>query len=316
MTASGLDTCSVAYRPQRESYFDALLEKPHVPTGRGGVLFQTAGPGKTKLGAHPANGVVWWEGRADALLTGLEGSWNLRPKGDLAGVDITARRALEQLAGHDLGDGDGELRRFDLASELEFDDGRDGLAFLRTMAGMCPPRRKLDVVKGPDGQPQTVYVRQAKSFVVTERVYDKGVESGSHAPGERIRIEAQRRPPRAKRFRPAHAARMDLSAEFGRTMIPYLGAENVVAAGGKATVTHLAEAAARGEISIAKAERLAGTVEFLREYGRAVYGDDRKARRRLQGLRDAGIALDTELPPDRVLPVGELLRDAVESFSA
>lgn len=90
----------------------------------------------------------------------------------------------------------------------------------------------------------------------------------------------------------------------------------MIAAGTKATVEKLAQQAAAGEISIAKAERLVGTVEFLREYGRAVYGDERKARRRLQGLRDAGVVLEDALPADRVVPVGQLLADAVESFGA
>jgi hypothetical protein len=33
---------------------------------------------------------------------------------------------------------------------------------------MCPPRRKIDVWKGQDGQPQTVYVCQQKSGIATE----------------------------------------------------------------------------------------------------------------------------------------------------
>jgi hypothetical protein len=152
--------------------------------------------------------------------------------------------------------------------------------------------------------------------VVTERIYDKGVESGSHAPGERIRLEAQRRPPKSQRVRPVHLANMDMSAEFGRSLIPYLGAENVTAAGADAATAHLAGMAARDEISIAKAERLVGTVAFLREYGRAVYPDVQQQQRRLRGLREAGISLDEQLPPGAAVPVGELLRNAVESFRA
>lgn len=315
LTATGLDTCSVAFRPDRESYFDALLQQPHVPTAGGGILFRQKAPGETRMGAFPAYGTVWWEGRLDALLSGSKGAWELRSKSDLGEVERAARMALSDLADHWL-DVDGEVRRFDLTAELSFEDGRDGLALLRTVAGMHPPRRKTELWMGGDGQPQTVSYRKEKSRAVTERVYDKGVESESHAPGQRIRIEAQRRPVKSQRFRPSELSKIDLSAEFGRSLVPYLGAENVTAAGTDAATAHLAGLAARDEITIARAERMIGTVALLREYGRAVYPDVQQQQRRLRGLREAGIALDQDLPASASVPVGQLLRDAVESFSA
>lgn len=281
-------------------------------------MFTESGPGKTKLGAF-GRGIFFCEGRLDALLTGSAEAWDLRPASDLRAAEWAAREAFEQLAGEPIDFGwpiEGEVRRFDLAHEFHFDEGREGLSFLRTLSGMCPPRRKLDVWKGADGQPQTVYVRQMRSGAVDARAYDKGVESGSHTPGERVRYEVQRRPARSNRHTPETVAGLDLRGEFGRSISPYLEGGPVIAAGSKATVVKLAQSAAAGEMSIAKAERLAGTVEFLREFGRAIYGDERKARRRLQGLRDAGIALDEELPPNAVVPVGQLLSEAVESFRA
>lgn len=272
------------------------------------------------MGAH-GRGLFWLEGRSDAIVTDSEGGWDLRPVIDLVDVERIAREAFDELAGepadwHELRP-PAEVRRFDLAHEFTFDDGRDGLAFLRTVAGMCPPRRKVDVWKGQDSQPQTVYIRQAVSGVVTERIYDKGVESGSHAPGERLRYEVQRRPPKSQRMTPETLAVADLRAEFGRSISTYVqGSHDVIAAGPDATVEHLAGQVARGELSIAKAERMVGTVALLREYGRTIYGDERKARRRLQGLREAGVALDDALPADRVVPVGQLLRDSMESFRA
>ncbi len=180
-----------------------------------------------------------------------------------------------------------------------------------------PAAAQADVWKGNDGQPQTIYVRQAVSREVTERLYDKGVESGSHAPGRRLRYEAQRWPARASRFAPEVLASLDLSGEYGRSIKTYVkGGENVIAAGPKATVQQLAGKVARGDLSMAKAERLVGSVELLREYGRAVYADERTARRRVQWLREAGISLEDELPSDRVVPVGQLQRDSMESFRA
>lgn len=320
MSASGLDTCSIAFRPTSQEWVDLLLTQPHRPAAGGGIVFTEPGPGKTKLGGH-GRGLIWWEGRVDALLTDSESGWNLRPVRDVVSARNMAAAAFDVLAGEPLSDYEpqlhGEVRRFDLAHEFEFAEGRDGLAFLRTVAGMCPPRRKLDVWKGPDGQPQTVYVRQPKSRVVTERLYDKGVESGSHRPGERLRYEAQRRFPKTDRYSPETLAVLDLAAEYGRSLTSYLGGEeNVIAAGPDATVEHLARAAARGELSIAKAERMIGTVQLLKEYGRSIYPCERQQRRRIADVRGAGIALDDELPSDRIVPVGQLLRDSMDSFSA
>jgi hypothetical protein len=324
-SASGLDTLSIAFRRPTQEWSDLALSKPHVPTGRGGAIFRQPGPGNTKLGCF-GRGLFYWEGRTDALLTGTEASWDLRRPSDVLAARDAAAAAFASLVGRPIDfapdpKGDptaghlGEVRRFDLAHEFRFLDGRDGLAFLATLAGMCPPRRKIDVVKGQDGHPQTVYVRQAKSFVVTERAYDKGVESGSHAPGERIRYEAQRRPVKTDRMTAWKFATADLAPEYGRSINSYMeGSENVIAAGPDATVAHLATAAAKGDISLAKAERMIGTVALLREYGRAVYPDVQQQQRRLRGLRDVGVALDQALPADRVVPVGQLLRESVEAF--
>lgn len=282
-------------------------------------MFCEPGPGGTKLGAH-GRGVIWWEGRVDALLTDSAKAWQLRPARDVVAARNMAAAAFDVLAGEPISDYEpqphGEIRRFDLAHEFAFDDGRDGLAFLNTVAGMCPARRKLDVWKGQDGQPQTVYVRQAKSGKVTERLYDKGVESGSHPPGQRLRYEAQRRMPKADRYTPETLAALDLADVYGRSLTAYLGDENVIAAGPNATLQQLAQAAASGELTIAKAERLIGTVQLLKEYGRSIYPCERQQRRRIADVRNAGIALDEELPSDHIVPVGQLLRDSIESFRA
>jgi hypothetical protein len=320
MSASGIDTCSIAFRPTSQDWTDLLLAQPHRPAKGGGVMFLEPGPGGTKLGAH-GRGLIWWEGRLDALLTDSQSSWGLRPVRDVVPARNMAAAAFDLLAGEPISDYEpqphGEVRRFDLAHEFEFEDGSEGLAFLRTVAGMCPPRRKLDVWKGQDGQPQTVYVRQEISGVVTERLYDKGVESGSHRPGQRLRYEAQRRHAKPDRYSPETLATLDLSAEYGRSMKTYLqGGENVIAAGPDATVEHLAQAFARGELSLAKAERMIGTVALLKEYGRSIYPCERQQRRRIADVRQAGIALDEELPSDRIVPVGQLLRRSMDSFRA
>jgi hypothetical protein len=71
-----------------------------------------------------------------------------------------------------------------------------------------------------------------------------------------------------------------------------------------------------GELSIRRAEGLIGAAEVLRRFGRAIYADDRQSWRRLDALRKAGIAVDDELPAEAVVPVSELLREAIERFDA
>jgi hypothetical protein len=172
------------------------------------------------------------ECRLDPLITGSAETWNLRPLADVAPGADAARRELERLAGVPMDggrdyDADAELARFDLTHDLHFDDPADGLAFLNTAAAMLPPLRKTDVWRASGGTPQTVYLRTQKAGVVRERFYDKGLESGSHPAGHRIRIEAQHRLQRRHRPSPNtfeavnHAT---LNGHSGRRCSPYCGA--------------------------------------------------------------------------------------------
>ena len=103
----------------------------------------------------------------------------------------------------------------------------------------------------------------------------------------------------------------------------YLTADTVVAAGPDAAVTHLMAAAAKGEISTVRAERLVGSIAFIRAAGRGAYHDpdsnakenNRRSARRLKSLRDAGVALEHELPANATVPTSELLRSAIEEFT-
>jgi hypothetical protein len=315
---SGVDTCSFAFRPSSERFFDGLLARPHRPSAAGGVRFEQRGPGDTALLAWPAFGVVALEGRLAAVLANSGDCHDLVTKGRLHEGELLAQAALQELAGtpmHRDGAGmDGELRRYDLAAELRFESAPDGIAFMRTIATLTPPGKKRDVIGNEI--PETVYFRTLKRMVVTERVYDKGRESGSDAPGKRIRVEAQRRPSKSKRRRSAVVGGMDLAADFGRTLLPYVGTEKLIAAGTEGATEHLVRQAVNGEVSMAKAERMIGTLALLKHYGRAVYPDARQQQRRLQQLRQAGIVLADELPDDHVVPVTQLLSQMIDTFTA
>lgn len=314
MSASGLDTVSLAWRPASERFVDGLLAKPHRSGPGGARVFREPGPGNTKLIAFPGYGVVSIEGRCGAILSDRESDHTLCAPADVVHAEAVGRLAFGLLAGVELV-GPAEVRRFDLAHEVRFVDGLDGVSFLKSCAGMTAPRRKTWLgING--GTVETVYFRQAKSNVVTERIYDKGVESGSHGRGQRIRIEAQRRPEKAKRYAPdVFAHLVDLGAEFGRSIIPQLAAEELVSAGTDAVNERLLQRAMSGGLTLAKAERLMGSAWVLSNYGRAAYADVQQQQRRLRELRsECGAVLDTVLPADRVVPVSQLLREAVAAF--
>ena len=318
MSASGVDTCSFAFRPTSQAFWDHLVTRNNRPSAAGGIRFEIPGPGMTSLLAWPSHGIAALEGRLAAVVTGDQDNHALMPKQQLQPGEDVAARAIEALAGVPMfrpGEcSDGELRRYDLAAELLFDDAADGIAFLRSVATLTPAGKKRDVIGNE--VPETVYFRTPKRLVVTERVYDKGRESGSHPPGHRIRVEAQRRPPKSRRRRSGIVGRMDLASDFGRTLSPYVSAERLIASGTNGATAHLVQQAVNGELSIAKAERMIGTLALLHDYGRAVYPDVQQQQRRLRELRSAGIVLADELPADRVVPVTQLLGDLVDSFTA
>ena len=333
VTASGVDTVSFAFRPEGRSYFDvveAFRAKPHRHGSAGSLVADERGPdgGRVMLfgassGAEPGRaGVVAIESRLGALLSMDSEDHRLVAADRLHLGGVTARVLVAEQLGVDPGPAT-EVRRYDLASELRFRAACDGLAFLRTVAGLVPARARGTVEVNADGSVMTAYARTAKRGVVHARIYDKGRESGSDPPGHRVRIESQNRPPKSRRHHPEALSQLDLKATFGRTMNPYLQADELVVAGADGAVAELVARAVRGEISHNRAERLAGSVAFLKHGGRAVYDRDgsnrvrnnERSARRLKALRDAGIVLSDELPAESTVPVSELLRDAVSRFT-
>ncbi len=316
MTA-GVDTVSYAWRPQKDDVLDAFYARPHRPGPLNSLVCADRGPGDERLLMWPARGLLAVEGRLGAVVKRDAGDHSLSPATMLAEGATTAARTIRELLGADPGE-HVEVRRYDLAAELHFDDGREGLATLRTLAGMCPARAKLKTYASNDGQVETVALITPKRGITTARFYDKGVEAKTNPPGERIRIETQLRPPKSQRQRPDVLATTDLRPHFIGRMASYVtetNATGVVAAGTEAAVDELLGQVAREELSLAKAERMLGSLVVLRRHGRAIY-EDRQGRRRLHDLREHGVALEHELPPDRLVPVGELLRQAMENFAA
>lgn len=323
LSASGVDTVSFGYRPADDAPLDAFLTREARPGPAGSLVLKQRGADGGRAIAFRSHGLIAYETRLGALLAGDDDCYDLVAAGGAAAGADAAREALGRLLGSDPG-GRVEVRRFDLASELCFEDGASGLAFLGQLRGLCPPRAKINAYSGADGQVQTVNVVTAKRGKILSRAYDKGVESGSHPAGLRVRIESQNRPAKSARYSPLVFSSLDLAPTYGRTMSHYLHSDEIVSAGIDGATAHLVAKAATGELSVTRATRLAGDIAFLKYAGRAAMdnpaatakANNNRSARRLKALRDAGITLDDELPADAVVPVSELLRDAVESFRA
>ena len=313
----GLDTVAFRFRPGWPEFVGELLRAPHRFAG--GARVMTEKPGGIAVAVF--QGAIRVEGRLDPLLTGDRDSWALRPVADLALGEQRAREVVEAIAGAPMDGGrglyytDGELARLAAAHELECDDSADGLTFLRAVASMRPGARKVDAVFGVDGQPQTIYFRTPKRFAVRERIYDKGVESGSHAAGLRVRLEAQRRFPKNRAVPRAALRGVEAGRYFAEKLQAYAETDTLVAGPDEARRQLLAKVHA-GEISMRVGARLLGDVSILGEFGRAAYPDDRMARRRMAELRKHGVAVEQVLPPERLVPVGRLLRESIESWAA
>jgi hypothetical protein len=292
-----------------------LIEHPNtVPMARGRMLLDSPESG-LRVMAWPQFGVIKGECRLAALLDGSRKSYRLADRDELLHADGVMRAQIRGLVGSAPEGGPPGVSRFDLTTEHEF-DAAQGQAVLKATRALCPPAYVRDVTTQADGVVRAVAVKTARSHRTVFRAYDKGLESGSHPAGERVRLEAQCRARPGQRLSPAELVDADLRRQFGRVIDPFLRGDPLVVTNAAGVTEQLVAKVARDELTIRRAEGLIGAAEVLRHFGRAIYGDDRKSWRRLKALRDAGVAVDDELPAGAAIPVSELLRQAVEQFNA
>jgi hypothetical protein len=217
---------------------------------------------------------------------------------------------------------DARVARVDPAGELAFADGREGLRLLRGLASLDVPHVKLGVEGIKGGNVQTVTLRSVRGKTVLGRLYDKGVESGTHAPGERVRYEAQ---VRSRKAREDWASAFD-SAEAARLHVRHLrwfAPHNEFAiVCRRAVVRKLNGQVARGEIAPHKAERLIGWAVLYDEHGASLRGDRGSAQerwyyRRVAELRALGVAIDRDLDEGGVvIPLGQYVRELARAWAA
>lgn len=312
----GIDTVALIWPKQGGGLLlSTLLDHPGtVPMARGRLLLDSPESG-LRLMAWPQFGVIKGECRLAALLDGSRDSYRLADRAELRGAEVAMRAQIGDLVGSEPEGGAGAVSRFDLTTEREF-DAAQGQAVLKAIRALCPPAYVREATTQADGVVRAVVVKTARGHRTVFRAYDKGLESGSHPAGERVRLETQCRARSGQRLTAAQLAEADLRRQFGRTIDPFLRGDPLVVTNPAGVTEQLVAKVARDELTIRRAEGLIGAAEVLRHFGRAIYGDDRKSWRRLKALRDAGVAVDDELPAGAAIPVSELLRQAVEQFNA
>lgn len=162
-----------------------------VPAPGGAVRLSRRLDGLGQVGAFPGASMLFVEGRARALERRDEADHGLGRPAKLADVQGQVIDQLAEMLGA-APEARPALRRVDLTGELMFRRGEDGRELLWLVDQLHSPTHKTAPVRERGGPGiETAYWRTPRRSIPVLRVYDKGVESGTARPGERVRIERQ-----------------------------------------------------------------------------------------------------------------------------
>lgn len=310
-----MDTIAVAWHGEGGSELAlALGQADSFRHARGGIVLTNRDVSGARVMWWPEHSMVKVEGRLSAMLAGDRAVHDLSPVSRLGDAPAAAEAVLLRLTAAAPAGDVAACRRLDLASERVFEDEGEAGAFVRAVALLAPPGRyKREVILGADGQAETGYV-MTRTGVKLQRVYNKTREALLPGPGVRVRIEAQNR---LKKRDSKTFGQLASEAVMPLAMRAWAGyveqAEEVIVTNASGAVEQLAGRVASGSLTLRKAERMIGTLTLLDRFGRAIYAE-RQGQRRLQDLRDEGVMVDEHLAPDRIVPVGQLLREMVDQF--
>jgi hypothetical protein len=200
------------------------------------------------------------------------------------------------------------VRRLDVTVDV-LADGATGRALLSGIAAVDAGRLDVQTRRGARGM-ETVSWLGSRGLLA--RAYDKGVESGSHARGERTRLEAQYRWAREQRRAPEELSASYVREKFLQRFAPLWKATHGLKVVGrmqlKEKVLDLVEA---GELTTAQAEQIVA-FQFLSDGDRTVY-NERTRRRRRQLVRETGVVLAGAGEDDVEVDLHEILGQVLET---
>lgn len=297
---SGLDTVRFRWRGDRDTYEAARHRPEGVREGPRGEVGDWK-KGAPRWGVFP-DGLAYLECRATQLVDAMESHALVEPDRLLLAEQV-AREYVES-EGVPLAGAVATLGRADLASELTFPDGHEGLAFLYGLASINVPWGKVGVEGRKGTAIETVVVRHVRGKSIQLRGYDKGVESGTAGPGERIRVERQRRFRKRDELAVEAFIAEDLAAIYLGSLGRFLDVGEVVVADVVGAIARLSELQAADTITGAERDRLAGFLLYggdRTDYGRSTWYD------RQAHLRRLGIAVDPSVVGRLTVDVGGYL---------
>lgn len=203
-------------------------------------------------------------------------------------------------------------RRLDVTVDIERPKSV-GSAILVGAASVDPgPAFKGQVHRGIGRRIETITWSGSRSKVA--RIYDKGIEAGTHSAGERVRLEDQRR--FVKEFRPN--VEMLADGAFGRSCFerrfdPLRRAtKGIMVTSEHGVVTKLESLVADGEMTPAQGAKLAGLV-LLQRHG-VEFGSRTTRWRNQKAVRELGLLIGDDSMEEVEIDLGAEVDIAIESI--
>jgi hypothetical protein len=285
-----------------EASRERLVGQPHAVGARGEVYVQANG---CRWGSFP-DGMHYVEGRVAALLDGPDAHYLATPTQLVQAAELFADTVGADVENVVTG-------RLDLASELRFDDPREGLALMRAIASADVPWLKTGTEGSKRDGLETVAWRTANGRSVQLRLYDKGRESGTAIAGTLLRGERQKRMRKGRELVAVEIPNVNLRALYvGRELASFVASDLELTVCNSIEATELLDAIAlAGRMPRNAADTLMGFVAGRRqqgEYPRSTW------YKRWQQLRQLGIALDDQAADLVSVPVARYVGQLADAW--
>jgi hypothetical protein len=245
----------------------------------------------TTVGVYPASGLVTIEARLAVVLAGHAEDHRLIPADRLAEGAERAMAAVARL-GIALA-APLTVRRLDLAAELCFRVGTDGVSFLNAcQRGLHLPRlRQVPYYAVGEARLESIVWATEKGRQTRSRLYDAGTHHKTGRPGRRLRWEREHRWSGSGSPTPEQVMALDLAAMYAAPLRGWLRESKPMRVCSPSTAIALLFNEARaGKRTRRSAESLSAKINSVAHGADLLAPHDR--RRRVKALRDAGIALD------------------------